>query len=135
MLPLRYARRWQAAGMVALFCVLVMALAPAILFSFEFNAGGIGPDKWLHGLTFAVLTVWFSGQYAARSYWRLALGMLAFGALIELCQRLLVYRSAETMDLLADAIGIAVGLAIALAGVGGWSLRFEDWLQARGETG
>lgn len=135
MLPLRYARRWQATGIAVLVVVFVMALLPGILFPFDLNAGGIGPDKWLHGLTFAFLTVWFSGQYAARSYWRLALGMLAFGAFIELCQRALSYRSAETVDLLADGVGIAVGLVIALAGAGGWSLRLEGWMQARGEAG
>ena len=135
MLPLRYARRWQAAGIGALAVALVSALAPAILFPFDMSAGGIGPDKWLHALTFMFLTVWFSGQYAPRSYWRIALGMLAFGGFIELCQRLVAYRSAEATDLLADGIGIVLGLAIAFAGAGGWSLRVEDWLQARGEAG
>lgn len=135
MLPLRYTRRWQATGIAVLIVVLVLALLPGILFPFQMNAGGIETDKWLHGLTFAFLTVWFSGQYAARSYWRLALGMLAFGAFIEVCQRVTSYRSAETFDLLADGAGIAVGLVIALAGAGGWSLRLEGWMQARGETG
>lgn len=135
MLPLRYARRWQAAGILVLVFALVMALAPAVLFRFDVQPGGIGPDKWLHALTFTFLTVWFSGQYAVRSYWRVALGMLAFGGFIELCQGLLTYRSAETMDLFADTVGIVVGLAIALAGAGGWSLRLEGWLQAREGAG
>jgi hypothetical protein len=57
--------------------------------------------------------------------------MLAFGGFIELCQRMLSYRSAESLDLLADAVGIAMGLAIAAAGAGGWSLRLETWLAER----
>lgn len=135
MLPLRYARRWQAAGIAALAFALAMALAPVVLFPFSMSAGGIGPDKWLHALTFTFLTVWFSGQYAPRSYWRIALGLLAFGAFIEVCQRLVSYRSSEGFDLVADVAGIVVGLAIALAGAGGWSERLEVWLQARGEAG
>lgn len=135
MLPLRYTRRWQAAGIGVLVAVLAMALAPGVLFPLDMNVGGLGPDKWLHGLTFTFLTVWFSGQYAARSYWRLTLGMLAFGAFIELCQRALSYRSADSLDLFADSVGIAIGLIIALAGAGGWSLRLEVWLQARSEAG
>jgi hypothetical protein len=35
------------------------------------------------------------------------------------------------MDLLADFLGVAVGMAIALAGMGGWCLRFEEWLNNR----
>ncbi|HEX2138390.1 MAG TPA: VanZ family protein [Woeseiaceae bacterium] len=128
MLPLRYARRWQAAGMAVLVLVLGFALAPSVHMQ---DMAIMRSDKWLHGVTFAFLTVWFSGQYGRRSYWRVALGMLAFGAFIELCQRIVAYRSAESLDLLADAIGIAVGLTIAAAGIGGWSLRLEDWLAAR----
>jgi VanZ family protein len=128
MLPLRYARRWQVAGILVLIGVLAAALSPAIP---DLQQSRILDDKWLHGLTFAFLTLWFSGQYARRSYWRLALGMLAFGGLIEICQRMLTYRSAEAMDLVADTIGVAAGLTIALAGTGGWSLRLENWLHAR----
>ena len=128
MLPLRYARRWQAAGIAVLVLVLGFALAPDMDVH---DMVVMASDKWLHGVTFAFLTVWFSGQYGPRSYWRVALGMLAFGGFIELCQRMLSYRSAESLDLLADAVGIAVGLAIAAAGAGGWSLRLETWLAAR----
>lgn len=127
MLPLRHARRWQAAGILILLAVLAAALSPAP----DLGATRMPGDKWLHAITFTFLTVWFAGQYARASYWRLAVGMLAFGGLIELCQQLLDYRSAEARDLLADAIGIAAGLVIALAGAGGWSMRLENWLQVR----
>ena len=60
-----------------------------------------------------------------------ALGLLAFGALIELCQRAVGYRSAEWLDLAADAAGILAGLGIALVGAGGWCQRVEAWLGAR----
>ena len=85
-------------------------------------------DKWLHGIAFVVLAVWFAGQYRPGSYWRIAVGLLAFGVLIEACQRMVTYRSADWLDIAADAAGIAVGLAIAMAGLGGWSLWFEKRL-------
>jgi len=88
-------------------------------------------DKWLHGITFAFLAVWYSGQFARRSYWWLALALLAFGALIEFCQSLVTYRTAETGDLIADMLGIGGGLILALIGLGGWSLRAEDWMQEK----
>jgi VanZ family protein len=57
------------------------------------------------------------------------LGLVAFGVLIELGQGMIPYRSAEWQDLVADIGGIGIGLAIAVAGLGGWSLRFEQWLE------
>ena len=132
MLPLRRARHWQVAGVVVLLVVFVAALMPAIWFMHEMNNARFAhADKWLHAITFMLLTVWFSGQYSRRNYWRIAAGMLAFGAFIEICQRMLTYRSAEPMDFAADGIGVVAGLLIAWAGAGGWSLRVEQWIAAR----
>ncbi len=132
MLSLRYARRWQIAGILLLAVVLAGALVPADWFWSE------GPsslffitDKWMHGLTFTALALWFSGQYARHSYWRLITGLIAFGLLIEATQRMVSYRTADWMDFLADLLGLAIGMAIALAGAGGWCLRLEEWLQNR----
>ena len=132
MLPLVYRRSWQIAGFSLLFCVLALALLPAIWFWPDSGQGFWEiPDKWLHGLTFVLLAVWFSGQYARYSYWKMISGLLIFGALIEACQYLLPYRSAEYGDMLADVAGIACGTMIALVGVGGWSLRAESWFRER----
>ena len=131
MLPLRFAGRWRAAGFLLLVFVLVATLMPAYWIfptKREFLTWFVHVDKWLHSLTFVFLAIWFAGQYRPRSYWRIALGLIAFGVLIEACQRLVTYRSADWFDILADAAGIAVGLGIALAGLGGWSLRVENRL-------
>jgi hypothetical protein len=132
-LPLRHARRWQFAGIAVLVLVLAAALMPAIWFMQGLHDPGFSlVDKWLHAFTFMFLTVWFAGQYSPGSYWRIAIGLLAFGGFIEICQRILTtWRSAETMDLAADAMGIVAGLLVAWAGAGGWSLRVEQWIAAR----
>ena len=132
MLPLRYARRWKIAGTFLLAMVLAMALLPPDWFlPGDFDWSFFITDKWLHGATFAALALWFAGQYARDSYWRLITGLVAFGLLIEVTQNMVSYREAEWMDLLADLIGVGFGIAIALAGLGGWCLRFEGWLQNR----
>ena len=138
MLPLRYAHRWRLASGFLLLLVLAAALMPAMwdwvdarsLLSWLDNL-----DKWTHMLTFAFLTLWFTGQYRAAAYWRIAVGLLGFGALIEVIQRFVGYRSAEWMDLGADAIGIAAGLTIALLGVGGWCQVVEARLEGRQSRG
>lgn len=134
MLPLRYARGWRTASAMLLLAVLVLTLMPAVWFWTERAqlVSWLGSyDKWVHAITFALLAIWFAGQYRPRAYWRIAAGLLAFGLLIEICQRLVGYRSAEWYDVMADAAGIIVGLLVATAGIGGWSLRFESWLAER----
>jgi VanZ family protein len=134
MLPLRFARNWQIASLVLLLAILLAALLPAVWFLPEkaklINWFG-GVDKWAHAAAFAFLTVWFAGLYPRSAYWRIAVGMLAYGVLIELCQALISYRSAEWPDLGADVIGIAAGLSLALFGAGRWCLVAENWYVER----
>ena len=129
MLPLRYAARWRMAGLMLLALVLLASVTP-VFWLFPDRVGFAtwfdNVDKWAHGIAFITLTIWFAGQYRPRSYWRIAVGLLAFGALIEACQGMVSYRSAEWLDIAANAAGIAAGLAIALAGLGGWSLWVEN---------
>jgi VanZ family protein len=133
MLPLNYHRRWRIAGIVILLAVLSFAMIPDIWPWDSRQARFIISDKVLHGFTFGFLALWYTGQYARRSYLRLAVGLIAFGVLIEVCQSLVTYRTAEWGDLWADLAGIAVGMIIALSLTGGWSLRVERWLAKRSE--
>jgi VanZ family protein len=132
MLALRYARRWRSAGLLLLVLVLSAAMIPPGWFG-PADLGLTFPsfDKWLHGATFVVLALWFAGQYARQSYWRIAMGLAGFGLLIEVAQRMAPYRTSDGMDLLADLAGILLGVAIAVCGAGGWCLRFEELLQKR----
>jgi VanZ family protein len=135
MLPLRYALRWQTASAVLLLLVLTSALMPAIWFwpdRVRLGASLEDLDKWAHALAFALLAVWFAGQYRRAAYWRIAMGLVGFGVLIEICQRAVGYRSAEWLDIGADIAGVVIGLMIGLAGAGGWSQRFENRHLARG---
>ncbi|MDH3547574.1 MAG: VanZ family protein [Gammaproteobacteria bacterium] len=123
----------MASAFLLLF-VLAMTLMPAVWFWPDrqiFVAWFIDVDKWLHAVTFVFLALWFAGQYRARSYWRIGVGLILFGMLIEGCQRLVTYRSSDWFDIAADAAGIIVGLTIAMAGIGGWSLRVEAWYTRR----
>ena len=130
MLPLRYAARWRVASLVLLLIVLAATLMPAVwLWDDRVNALSWfeGIDKWFHGITFLALSIWFTGLYNKGAYWRIGLGLLAFGLLTEACQRMVTYRSADWMDVGADAAGIILGLVIGAAGIGGWCLRAEEF--------
>lgn len=128
MLRLRHEKRWRLAGIVLLLAVLATTIMPT-LWLWPSPGKFLLSDKWLHLLVFLFLSLWFAGQYARSSYWRLVVGLTTFGVLIELGQGMIPYRSADWMDLVADVFGIGIGLIIAIAGLGGWSLRFERWLE------
>ena len=134
MLPLRHVRRWQLASLIILFFVLAMALMPAVWF-FDDKVKALSwfesVDKWLHGVTFLVLSLWFTGLYRTGSYWKMGIGLLLFGLVIEACQLMVSYRTADWIDVGANAAGIILGLVIGVAGIGGWCLRAEERLAKR----
>lgn len=133
MLPLQYARLWRVLSAVLLLFVLAAALAPSWWFDTKADALSwfAHADKWLHGVTFLALTLWFAGLVARRAWGRMAVGLLLFGLLIEAAQLLVGYRMGDWIDLAADALGILLGVALAAAGLGGWGLRLEDWYSRR----
>jgi VanZ family protein len=131
MLPLRFARHWRAASVILLVLVLAGTLMPAFWAwpdDSDLTNWLLQGDKWMHALTFLFLAVWFAGQYRPQAYWRIAIGLLLFGALIEMSQGLVEYRSAEWLDMVANIAGIGVGLTAALVGLGGWCLWLEERL-------
>ncbi|MGB5258822.1 MAG: VanZ family protein [Woeseiaceae bacterium] len=134
MLPLRHLRFWRIAGVLLLLTVLTAALMPAVWF-WDDRAVAIAwfrnADKLMHGTTFLLLSVWFAGQYRRASYLRVGASLMLFGLFIEFCQYLVGYRQAEVFDMAANTVGIIAGFAIALAGLGGWSQRLEDWYALR----
>lgn len=136
MLPLRHATGWRIGSLFLLTSVIIVMVMPAPAIAPDIDFQSIPhADKWLHAAVFLVLALWFTGLYAKHSYWKVALGLLLFGGAIELVQRTLAYRTGDLADVLANLLGILAGLAIAVAGIGGWSLRVEErfaaWAAAR----
>lgn len=98
--------RLLLAALVAALTWLALTPRPPLLLD-------TGWDKANHALAFAVLAA--NAALAWRRMPRRALVwaavLLAYGALIELAQSFVPGRDAEPLDLLADAAGIAAGLA------------------------
>lgn len=112
-------RLWQALWWLSMATVLTLALMPAPPKQID-----LGWDKLNHLAAFGVMTmlglgakVWrFApqslhrhGAYAALAT-AISLQMLAFGGLIEVLQSFTPTRFAEWGDLVADSLGIALGL-------------------------
>lgn len=111
-------RRWRIALALAAVAVAALSFVPP-----PPDAPEIGWDKANHFAAFAVIAALAS--LALRAPQRrdavAAAGTLAYGVFIEAVQSQIPRRSAEVLDVVADAIGIAVGIAAV------------RWLQRRGE--
>ena len=129
MRELRWPRLWWA-GATAL-------VAVTCWFSLRPSGGGEpwfeGADKFQHAVAFLGLSAWFLALFERTRYRSVMVAMLAFGALIEVAQYLMPYgRQAEWADMAADALGIAMGLALSLAIRDSWLQRVERWMGAGG---
>ncbi len=103
-------RAWRVILVLLVACIAVLALMPAPPSDFD-----TGWDKLNHWLAFGSLAFAACLSSPASRTTRLLLlfSLLGFGGLIEVAQLYVPGRSAEWADLLADAIGIACGAAVA----------------------
>ncbi|MDP2324763.1 MAG: VanZ family protein [Gammaproteobacteria bacterium] len=122
LLPLRYAWAWLFAGLILLVLGLVSALSAA-----AFPSAMTLNDKLIHLVGFTGFMVWFCGIVQTRYAPLLALGLAAYGLLIEFLQSLTVTRQPEGLDLVADIAGILVGWFLSAAGLSRWCIKLESW--------
>ncbi|MEO7072241.1 MAG: VanZ family protein [Rhodanobacter sp.] len=116
---------WIAAGIVLMLCGLYIALEPDPDLQLNFRGG----DKVLHAVGFAGLMGWWGNVFRQRRDRLIAAsGCLVYGALVEVLQAFDPPRSADVLDLLADAVGIAIGLALLHTPLGNVLLRAEQLL-------
>lgn len=122
MQPLRYAWAWLLAGLLILAMGLASALLPV--------SASLAPvnDKVLHGVGFVGIMLWFGGVFERRRLPWVALGLAAYGLLIEVLQSLTPSRQAEGLDLAADMAGILLGWLLCVAGFSRWCTTLESWL-------
>jgi len=110
-MPARLSRPLLRSGfVVALVVVFALAMlplpAPITVVSFQ--------DKIEHCLAFVALTLLGQAGWPARTA-RIAGGLVLYGVLIELVQHwLTAHRVGDPLDALANSIGVAVGVGIAL---------------------
>lgn len=109
MKPLRHPRLYLAIGRALIVVILLLSLTPIPAPPIDVEQG----DKIGHALAYFALMGWYAQLFDARRdlFWRAAAFVLLGGA-IELIQPY-VNRDAEWLDLGADTLGVALGLALA----------------------
>jgi VanZ family protein len=127
MIPLRHRRLWVALSAVIIAVIVYASLVPAISLPLPGYS-----DKAEHFVAYCGLAVWFTGLYPRTRYWRVVAALLALGLGLEIAQGVMrLGRSAELLDMAANAAGVGTGLLLALALTGNWARRIEAWLQPR----
>jgi len=123
MRSLRLGFLWTGIGIALLAIVIYLCLEPSD------GGASLVNDKLAHCLAFFALTVWFVALVERRVYWSVAIAMLAIGGAIEVAQEAMALgRTGDWYDFLADAIGVAAGVAISLPIRESWFERIERWL-------
>ncbi|MCX7893036.1 MAG: VanZ family protein [Burkholderiales bacterium] len=105
--PARLRRVWFAAGLALVAAVVWLSLAPLPA------PPGEHTDKLEHLVTYAFLMLWFAQLGGARRGLVAAAALVALGAGIELLQALTPYRRMDPADMVANALGVALGLLAA----------------------
>ena len=88
--------------------VVVLSLIPV-----EVDLGS-GRDKLAHFLAYGSLSLWFGMVFEGRGgQLGIAVAFAAMGAVLEFLQGLTGYRSMEVADMIANALGAALGFGLA----------------------
>jgi VanZ family protein len=106
-MPVMASRRWRGALLILMLISIAWADRPLAIHE--------GPENWfpqadkLHHLWFFAGLWWLALRAGFAPSWTLALGLMAYGASMELAQALTVTRAASGLDLVADSLGVAAG--------------------------
>jgi hypothetical protein len=124
---LRHYRAWCLLGAILTLVVIISSLVPPR----DLPHWRVS-DKFEHLVAYASLAIWFGGLLPPRRYLYLGLVLLALGGGIEIAQGLMgLGREADWRDFYADALGVAFGLSLSMAGLQYWASWLEQWPKPR----
>ena len=126
-LPLSHRWLWITFSVVLIVGVVIGSLWPGGVQGF-----GQVSDKFQHVFSYFMLATWFVGLAPRRTYPWIAAGLLLLGLSMELLQGAFISdRFADPRDMVANSLGIGIGVVLAYVGVGAWAARVEQWLSRR----
>jgi VanZ family protein len=114
MQPLLYLRWWQSAGWALVGLVTVLSLVPSPPETLSFQGG----DKVLHLAAYTGLTLWFGAIYLpGQRRYRMGAFLILMGLILELAQGVIGYRSLQGLDMIANTLGVGLGLLLSRTGL------------------
>jgi VanZ family protein len=123
LLPLRHSRTWLILGWVFIVLAIIANLMPAR----QLPPVRVS-DKFEHMIGYTLLALWFAGIYPRSRYVVIALGLFVMGLCIEWAQSAMHWgRQGDLRDVVANCVGITLGLMLSFVWLGGWAQRIESW--------
>jgi hypothetical protein len=102
---LRLLPAWRTVGGLLIALVIYLSLTP-----YPIEVPIEGSDKYDHSLAYAALMFWFAQIHPSRgARIGLAIAFVLMGIALEFLQSLTDYRTFDSLDMLADAIGVGIG--------------------------
>ena len=117
-------RLWWALGVVILLVAIWVCLMPVnrVITAFEWS------DKTSHLLGHGLLALYFSGLVARKSWWKIFVGLLLMGIVIEFAQHYMgLGREGDPRDVVANSAGALLGLVAGWLGLSRWP-ELAAWL-------
>lgn len=119
----RYPWLWLGIGWFGIALLIFLSLA-----TLHVSTGIDNGDKLGHLLAYALLMGWFSMIFRSRGPWLgYALGLIVLGVLLE-CLQPLNGRYFEYADMLANTLGVGLGLLARYLPLGAWLLGLEQYM-------
>ena len=104
----RFRRIWLLVGCGMVAAVVVLSLIPV-----EVDLGG-DSDKLAHFLAYGSLSLWFGMIFTGTSrQFGITVAIVALGVVLEFLQGLTGYRTFSIADMIANALGAALGWGLA----------------------
>ena len=121
---LKLPKLWFSLAFTGLLALGVVSLVPVP------DLGG--GDKFGHFFSYAMLSAFFSLLVEQRkTLWRILLGLIAYGLLLEFLQGFTSYRSGDLADAVANSLGVMTGLAFYFSPLRRVLRKVDRWLLAR----
>ena len=108
---LRFKKIWRSLAYLIILIIIVLSLMP--------NPDKITPfstsDKLMHALAYAVSMFWFGLCFKREKLFGIGAGLILLGVALEFIQGQTGYRTMSFYDIVANCVGVFVGLALSFS--------------------
>lgn len=126
--PLKHFNRWLAVGWILIGIIIILSLIPD--YDLRLVQEFVPNDKVGHFLAYGTLMGWFVQlYYPLRTKVVLCILFICMGVGLEVLQSLTLTRTYDIYDMLANSIGVILGLLLSHGAMGRLLIRFENRLQ------